>query len=105
MNVRPIMLVLALTGCASSASDKIMDQIEQSVRMPPGADTLQSYRRYYYHDDRAVVGTYVRSSKPGREWRTKDKMIMVLDGGCGVVNVVFSIKDKRVTYTACNGVA
>ncbi len=30
---------------------------------------------------------------------------MVLDGGCGVINVFFSIKDKRVTYTACNGIA
>lgn len=105
MNVRPIMLVLALTGCAPSASDKIMDQIEQTVRMPPGANTLKSYRRYYYRYNRVVVGTYVRSSKPGREWRTKEKMIMVLDGGCHVVNVFFSIKDKRVTYAACNGVA
>ncbi len=73
--------------------------------MPSGASALKRYRRYYYRDNRAIVGTYVLSSKPGREWRTKDKMIMVLDGGCGVVNVVFSIKDNRVTYAACNGVA
>lgn len=73
--------------------------------MPRGANPLTRYRRYYYRDNRAVVGTYVLSSKPGREWRTKDKMILVLDGGCGVVNVVFSTKENRVTYTGCNGVA
>jgi hypothetical protein len=82
-----------------------MDQIEQKVRMPSGANALNRYKRYYYRDNGAVVGTYVLSSKPGREWRTKDKIIMVLDGGCDVVNVVFSIKDNRGTYAACNGVA
>ena len=105
MNVRPILLGLALTGCVSSSSERIIDQIEQTVHMPSGAKELKMYRRYYYRDNRAVVGTYVLSGKPGHEWRTKDKMIMVLDGGCAVVNVVFSIKDNRVTYTACNGVA
>ena len=73
--------------------------------MPPGANPLTRYRRYYYRNDRTVVGTYVLSSNPGREWRTKDKMILALDGGCGVVNVVFSINENRVTYTDCNEVA
>lgn len=73
--------------------------------MPSGAEALKMYRRYYYRENGDVVGTYVLSSKPGHEWRTKDKMILVSDGGCAVVNVVFSIKDNRVTYTACNGVA
>ena len=105
MNVLPALLALAVPGCSLSSSDKIMDQVEASVRMPPGSDPLTHYRRYYYRDHRAIIGTYVLSSNPGREWRAKDKMILVLDGGCGVVNVVFSIKDGRVTYTDCNSVA
>lgn len=105
MRYWPVLLVLTITACAPSPSDKIMDQIEANVRMPAGASSLASYRRYYYRDDQAVIGTYVLSSNPGREWRTKDKMVLLLDGGCGVVNVVFSTNENRVTYTDCNGVA
>lgn len=82
-----------------------MDQIEASVQMPSGASPLVRYRRYYYRDDRAVIGTYVLSSNPGREWRTKNKMILVLDGGCSVVNVVYSTTENRVIGAECNGVA
>jgi len=105
MKFRPVLLVLVLTGCKPSPSETIMDKIESSVRMPQGGEALTRYRRYYHRDGHAVVGTYVLSSKPGREWREKTKTIMVLDGGCGVVNVVFSTKENRVTYTDCNGVA
>lgn len=73
--------------------------------MPTGASPLTRYRRYYYRDDRVVIGTYVLSNNPGREWRAKDKTILVLDGGCGVINVVFSTTENRVIYTDCNGVA
>jgi hypothetical protein len=105
MEFRPVLLVLVLTGCKPSASEMIMDKIESSVRMPQGAEALTRYRRYYCRDGQAVVGTYVLSSKPGREWREKNKMMLVLDGGCGVVNIIFSTKESRVTYTDCNGVA
>lgn len=105
MIFRPVVLVLVLAGCKPSPSDKIMDQIEASVRMPSGAEPITRYRRYYHRDDHAVVGTYVLSDKPGREWREKKKTILILDGGCSVVNVVFSTKENRVTYTDCNGVA
>ena len=105
MRLRPLLLAFAIPACAASPSEEIIDRIEATVRMPAGANSLARYRRYYHRDEQAVIGTYVLSSNPGREWRTKDKTILVLDGGCGVVNVVFSIKENRVTYADCNGVA
>lgn len=105
MRSRLVLLAFAISACAASPSEEIMDRIEATIQMPAGASSLATYRRYYHRDDQAVIGTYVLSGNPGREWRTKDKTIMVLDGGCGVVNVVFSIKENRVTYADCNGVA
>ncbi len=100
-----IFLLLAMAACAPTSAEKIMADIEQKVQMPKGASALTRYRRYYYINKKNIVGTYVLSANPGREWRRKDQDILILDGGCTVVNVVFSIEKNRIVYTYCNGVA
>jgi hypothetical protein len=98
-------LVLTATACAPSNADQLMDTVEARVRMPPGTGSLATYRRYYYRDGSVIIGTYMKSDHPGREWRSKDKMMLVFDGGCAIVNVTFSITQERVLYIGCNGEA
>lgn len=103
-----ISLALVAGGCpARSANDEgvLMEAIEADVRLPNGAKNLSDYARYYYRDGTKVVGIYVSGDKPGRRWVMKSKAPVIMDGGCGVVNVVFDVASRRVTSTFCNGAA
>lgn len=56
-----IVLLFALTGCASSQKDSqaaLMDDIESSIRLPPGARPLENYARYYTMNEGFVQGAY-----------------------------------------------
>lgn len=98
-------LILIATACAPTPSDQIMNRIEAQVRMPARAHPLNSYRRYYYRDGPVIIGLYLSSTTPGREWITKEDRRWVLDGGCGVVTVTFSPKTNNVISVDCNGEA
>lgn len=66
------------SGCSAqvpSASEKLMDKIEQQVRLPEGASPLQHYARHYaFQQDGKVIGVYVlrapTSSQEGAEQAT-----------------------------------
>lgn len=97
-------LLLIATACAPSP-DRVIDEVEAEVRMPADAGPLTQYRRYYYRDGRRIIGMYRRSTSPGREWITKEHRKLVFDGGCGVVNLAFSLETHKVISIGCNGVA
>lgn len=83
--------------------------LERVVRLPPRAEPIHAYARYYTlgaEDGRAIlVGTYLLNAPdpPGRYIRSVP--VWVLDGGCSVVNVRFDLAKKRVVGAFCNGVA
>lgn len=57
-------------GCASKETTRqaaIMDEIEGSIRLPPGARSLTDYARYYTEEDGSVHGAYttqIESPRP-----------------------------------------
>ena len=84
-----------------------MTEIEQQLQMPPGAEQIAKYDRYYMRQaPDTVVGTFVGSGERGeRKWVSSiDQLPAIDDGGCGVVNIIFDLKTKKST-TFCNGVA
>jgi hypothetical protein len=89
----------------------IMDEIERQVRLPPDADELQKYARYYAFDGDKVIGTYMTSAgndplRGKRVWLGDRRDLPVLmDGGCAVVNIVYDPLAQRVESTFCNGLA
>lgn len=55
--------LIALAGCASGQKENqeaLMDEIESSIRLPPGAGPLESYARYYTAYRGSVHGAYTR---------------------------------------------
>lgn len=93
-----------------------MAQIESQVELPAGAYDLNDYLRYYAFDDGHVVAVFttfdhrsdsdqnVRTSD--RNWvGDRDKLPLILDGGCSVVNIVYDPKDRSFDQVFCNGVA
>ena len=58
---------LLLAGCFNPYerhNDSLIEQIEQAVQLPPGAEKLDSYARYYASEDSQIVATYVTFSDP-----------------------------------------
>jgi hypothetical protein len=53
-------VVSACAAQVSTASDKLMDELEQQVRLPTGASPLQDYARHYaFEKDGKVIGIYL----------------------------------------------
>lgn len=58
MRIVLLLAPLALCGCsarAKSPHDRIMDQVENTVSLPNGAQPLRDYARYYAFDDTGRV--------------------------------------------------
>ncbi|WP_298164207.1 hypothetical protein [Novosphingobium sp.] len=96
---------------ATISQTRIMENIERQVQLPPEAQGLNEYNRYYAFDGERVIATYVLSDgndprKGQRYWLAKRQDLpLVMDGGCGIVNVIYDPLAKRVDETFCNGVA
>jgi hypothetical protein len=93
---------MVISACAPSRTDKLMDEIEATVELPPGAHPIYQYRRYYTENERVVSGTYIFNRKPGREWRASKNLVITFHGGCDVVNVAYLKLDQRIAFIACN---
>ena len=101
-----IMLGPLLLG-ASDREDALMNEIEQNVKLPPGASTLWVYvRKYTYMGDKTVIGIYVRQTMiddaPGRAWVDQSHMPQISGGGCGVVTVFYDPAKKASPEAMCN---
>lgn len=106
-----------LLGCSYQPfqSDALLDKIEQQVTIPPyqsGDFTLAlgEYDRYYAYDNWGnVLGIYIASgseTRPGsRKWVPLAELPIILDGGCGIVNIEFDLLSQKVVSTYCNGLA
>lgn len=84
-----------------------MNEIEALIKLPTGAEPLQEYSRYYaYGRDGEVIAIYAGrylSKKSEQRWlRNCRRLPMIMDGGCGVVNIRFDIRSKK-TDAWCNG--
>jgi hypothetical protein len=111
MRTLPILVALLLNAACSSASEKqqaaLMNEAETLVKLPEGAGPLQEYSRYYtYGRDGEVIGIYAGrylAKNAERKWVSDARRLpVIMDGGCGVVNIRFDVKSKKAVAW-CNG--
>lgn len=111
MNSPVLLLWAAALNPAQGSVDPnvIMDRIEATLVMPPGASSLPLYGRYYaweIRDDgvRKVLGTYVRGDRPAeRHWVRQNELPLVLDGGCDIITLTYDVNADRIERLECNG--
>lgn len=88
----------------------IMDAIERQVVLPPGAQPLDRYARFYADGPGGdVTGVYV--GQPPPEWTTGTRQWVdrlgdlpaIDDGGCSVIGLVYDPVRRTLRGVACNG--
>jgi hypothetical protein len=112
-------VALALVGCSdtlSTQNEAVIEQIEQSVKLPEGAGKLEDYARYYAAQGDNIVGVYTDlvDHRDGdhdlptgkRRWLTDSRDLpVIMDGGCSVVEVTYNSATKKVEEIFCHGEA
>ena len=106
---RPLLIALIplLTACVHHVDpqERLMQAIEASVSLPPGASPLSTYRRHYAWAESQsglVEAVYVRGGEPDRLWLDRDHLPIVQDGGCGVVTFSYDVASGRAKSLRCN---
>jgi hypothetical protein len=85
-------------------------RIERGLRLPTGADPLQTYERYYtgtYKGSRRLVlGALVGLQKLPREGSLAivkpAEMPAIADAGCGVIWLTYDLAAQKVRSIRCN---
>ncbi|WP_430446601.1 hypothetical protein [Sphingorhabdus contaminans] len=128
----PILLTVACDS-ERTGSRQLVDQIEQSIKLPEGADEIQSYSRYYARHGDVVYAAYIVHSDGWREfviegcslqgsdypcndpkfgviepgqfsWVEKRNHLPIRNGGgCSFVEIEYDVKQKTFVKIACNG--
>lgn len=114
-----IFSAFGLAACSSASErrhDQLMQQVEERVQLPKGANRLEQYARYYATDGNRIVATYITLVDPEnryynlpvgqRRWLDDHRnMPAISDGGCSIVNVLYDPKAPSSPEAFCNGVA
>jgi hypothetical protein len=83
--------------------------IERSVVLPPGAEPVRAFARYYAgvnrNGHRIIRGIYVLGEDARIVMTNEEKLPMILDGGCGVVTVEYDVSAGAFLMVSCNGEA
>jgi hypothetical protein len=93
-----------------------MQQVEERVQLPKGAERLERYARYYATDGNRIVATYITLVDPDncyynlpvgqRRWLDDHRnMPAISDRACSIVNVIYNPKAPSSPEAFCNGVA
>lgn len=85
-----------------------IERLEQSLVLPAGADPMDSYARAWWMDGHLLHGLLVQPGmvqglEAGRVLLPGPPPYDVLDGGCGVIHVVYNPTPMRVESLVCNG--
>jgi hypothetical protein len=123
MRLPTLLLIAGLTSPAAALEPPVVapielnmalvQRLERHIQMPAGARALARYDRYYAleREDGHIV---VRGLLLQRDDRQPDgaatilprsQWLMVSDGGCGVVELVWDAEAKQLPALTCNGVA
>lgn len=113
-------LVSAVTGCelaggseeskpSLTLTNELVERVESSLVLPSGAYRLSSYARYYSpnpENSDEILGTYVHGrGSAGSFIVAPDRMPQLQDGGCSVIELRYSLKDRKATALFCHGEA
>jgi hypothetical protein len=78
---------------------------------PVIADYARYYTGYMADGQQMVAGEFIvpsgSNSKPAGVYvvRSRKDFPLIYDGGCSIVNIVYSVKLGKIVSLACNGVA
>jgi len=89
---------------------EMIRRIEANLRLPHEARPLGAYVRYYATDtvDNAAVvrGVFVYDGAPGRIVRVQpDQVPRIADGGCDVIEMLYSPEAGKILSVFCHGAA
>lgn len=116
--MRPLLsLACAVTACAPAPQAvpfsverfaPTIDRVERRLVLPRGADALDSYARVWWLEGHLLHGLFVQPGmlpglEAGRRLLPGPPPYDVLDGGCGVIHVVFNPTPMQVETLVCNG--
>jgi hypothetical protein len=86
----------------------VVSSIEAALELPVGATPLGTYRRHYMLD---ATKSEVRAlfiydpAHPGVVYNTSGRLPEVMDGGCGIVNVISRLTARQIVSVFFNGVS
>jgi hypothetical protein len=104
-----MLLLLSATGCTQARPDAetAIRNAESSLVLPEGADSLESYDRFYAVEGASVVGAYRSTGETGRITIVGkvDDLPFRADGGCSFIQVRLDLPSKSWTQVICNGFA
>lgn len=88
---------------------QLIKSVESSLILPQGMYPLSSYIRYYAGEvadqKRLVRGVFLYQKTFGKvEIVESGRLPHILDGGCGVVDLIYSVDERRVISISCQGV-
>lgn len=116
-----IALCLSLAGCSPRTDSERFAELEQDLDLAAaltsdlsrGGDTseiplLSEYSRYYSYatqdGQRVITADYQRGMASPGIYRGPPETV-ILDGGCGVIRLVFDADSGRLLSAQCNGMA
>jgi hypothetical protein len=85
-----------------------INRLETRLALPQGADPMDSYARAWWMEGHLLHGLMVQPSmvqglQAGRTLLPGAPPYDVLDGGCGVIRLVYNPTVRRLETLACNG--
>jgi hypothetical protein len=107
------MSILVQSWCGAAQLDEPskaeLQAIESSVVLPPGAEPVAAYARYYANisqgGHRIIRGIYVFGDEARIVITTAEKLPAILDGGCVVVTIEYDVSTATFLQVSCNGEA
>jgi hypothetical protein len=127
-HILPIMAIIAgltVVGCDQLPDDAEIARLEATIKLdqlphwkeePP--HSLSAYARYYtasWNGERVILGELVLGDgralggdahTPGVHMVSSRSLFpRIFDGGCTVVNLVYSVEKQRILSIKCNGYA
>jgi hypothetical protein len=110
-------LIGSLIACASGDRDHddLAADIERQVVAAHPDVHLERFARFYAHDGEGSVTAIYLFANEGHEpiigkvgerrWTAREKLPLVNDGGCWVINVKYNVPRHQLVSVECNGVA
>ncbi len=110
-----LLAALATPAIAAPPDPGAIERIEATIKLPRGSRPLADYERYYAVDTasgrRMIFGLYLIDGEdpPGTSklhlLDDASKLPIVMDGGCGVIQVRWDVASAQIVSVACNGLA
>ena len=97
---------LATLGCSNKTDEAIIRTAETQLVLPQKAAPLTEYHRYYAITGETAKGIFIWSEFGRGDFTfvaTEDDLPFVADGGCGVIQVRFSLTKKSWDSPFCHG--